>query len=95
MISYPHLSFIIMILQLSGPVIVQVQRLRNVGVPSTKQHSDAVSKRLLRLQLTDGHTHCNAIEIDGPISGLRYVFERRALDLIMLISALLLLRALS
>ena len=61
------------LIQLSGPVIVQVQRLKNVGVPTAKQHSDAVSKRLLRLQLTDGHAHCNAIEIDGPIPGLRCV----------------------
>ena len=57
--------------QIKGPIVLQLQRVRNVAVLSAKQHSEASSKRLLRVQLTDGHTHCSGVEVEDRIPGLR------------------------
>ncbi len=57
--------------RVDGPIVLQVQRVKNVAVPSNKQHDPSPSKRLLRLQLSDGHTHIGAAEIEGPIEKLR------------------------
>ena len=54
------------------PLVLQLQKVKNVAVPSTKQLLPSPSKRLLRLQLTDGHTTLSAVETEGPQRGLRY-----------------------
>lgn len=55
------------------PLVLQIQRVKNVAVPSGKQHDPSPNRRLLRLQLTDGHVTISATEIDGPIEKLRCV----------------------
>lgn len=57
----------------NSPLILQIQKVKNVAVPSDKQHNPSPSKRLLRLQLTDGHITISATEIDGPVEKLRSV----------------------
>lgn len=74
-ISEPTLSDA---LKVEGPMVLQIQRIKNVAVPSGKQHDPSPSKRLLRLHLTDGHTNFSAIEIEGPIEKLRYVLYSKA-----------------
>lgn len=54
-------------------LVLQIQRVKNVAVPSEKQHNPSPSKRLLRLQLSDGHMSISAAEIEGPIERLRCV----------------------
>ena len=53
------------------PLVFQIQKVKNVALPSSKQQDSSPSKRLLRLQLTDGHTTLSATEVDGPIERLR------------------------
>ena len=46
---------------LAGPLVLQVSRVRNLSAPSDHQDSSS-APRMLRIQLTDGHTKCFAIE---------------------------------
>ena len=57
--------------QVEGPIVLQVQKVKNVAVPSSKQHLPSPSRRLLRLQLTDGHVYCSAVETGGAVDTLR------------------------
>ncbi|XP_028655463.1 tudor domain-containing protein 3 [Erpetoichthys calabaricus] len=47
--------------KLEGPCILQVQKVRNVSAPKDNEESQA-APRMLRLQMTDGHTNCLGIE---------------------------------
>lgn len=40
---------------------MQIQKIRNVAAPKDNEESQA-APRMLRLQMTDGHTSCTAIE---------------------------------
>ena len=51
--------------------MLQVQRVRNVAVPSNKQFSGGSGRRLLRVQLTDGRVTVAGVEIEGGIPNLR------------------------
>ena len=45
-------------------MILQIQKVTNIAVPSYQQHDGSGGGiRLLKLQLTDGHTYCNALEL--------------------------------
>ncbi len=57
--------------EVMGQCVLQIQRVKNVAMPSTKQHLPSPSKRMLRFQLTDGKEYVNAIETDGHIDKLR------------------------
>ena len=59
---------------IEGPLVLQVHKVKNAAVPSSKQHDSSSIKRLLRLQLTDGHAYISAIELEGPIPKLRFAF---------------------
>lgn len=52
-------------------VILQIQKIRNVSAPKSKEDSP-VAPRMLKLILTDGYTSCQAIEISN-ISSLSRV----------------------
>ena len=58
--------------EVSGPVVLQIQKIKNVATPSTKQYDPSPSKRLLKLQLTDGRVHVTGVEFEGPVNSLRY-----------------------
>ncbi|XP_064481508.1 tudor domain-containing protein 3-like isoform X2 [Ornithodoros turicata] len=45
----------------SGPVVVQVQKVRNVSAPKSNPESEFAPK-LLRLQITDGSSYCSALQ---------------------------------
>ncbi|KAK1167643.1 tudor domain-containing protein 3-like isoform X1 [Acipenser oxyrinchus oxyrinchus] len=47
--------------KLEGPCILQVQKIRNVSAPKDNEESQG-APRMLRLQMTDGHTNCLGIE---------------------------------
>ncbi|XP_034970651.1 tudor domain-containing protein 3 isoform X2 [Zootoca vivipara] len=47
--------------KLEGPCVLQVQKVRNIAAPKDNEESQA-APRMLRLQMTDGHTSCTAIE---------------------------------
>ncbi|GAB0179934.1 tudor domain-containing protein 3 [Grus japonensis] len=47
--------------ELEGPCVLQIQKIRNVAAPKDNEESQA-APRMLRLQMTDGHTSCTAIE---------------------------------
>ncbi|XP_017783114.1 PREDICTED: tudor domain-containing protein 3 [Nicrophorus vespilloides] len=44
-------------------LVVQIQKLRNVSAPKANEDSQA-APRMLKLILTDGHSHCQAIETE-------------------------------
>ncbi|XP_026130767.1 tudor domain-containing protein 3-like [Carassius auratus] len=44
-----------------GPCVLQVQKIRNVAAPKDHEESQA-APRMLRLQMTDGHTSCTGLE---------------------------------
>ncbi|KAK2874639.1 hypothetical protein Q8A67_021792 [Cirrhinus molitorella] len=46
---------------LEGPCVLQVQKIRNVTAPKDHEESQA-APRMLRLQMTDGHTLCTGLE---------------------------------
>ena len=49
---------------MKAPLILQIQKVNNIGVPSYHQHDGSEGGiRLLKLQLTDGHLYCNALEL--------------------------------
>lgn len=58
-------------IQVKGPIVLQIQKVKNVALPSTKQYHPSPSRRLLRLQLTDGHVYCSAVETEGAVDSLR------------------------
>lgn len=45
-----------------GKLVLQIQKLRNVSAPKSNEESQA-APRMLKLILTDGHTHSQAVEI--------------------------------
>ncbi|XP_044054949.1 tudor domain-containing protein 3 isoform X2 [Siniperca chuatsi] len=47
--------------KLEGPCVLQVQKVRNVSAPKNHEESQG-APRLLRLQMTDGHTTCVGLE---------------------------------
>ncbi|XP_062982057.1 tudor domain-containing protein 3 [Elgaria multicarinata webbii] len=49
--------------KLEGPCVLQIQKVRNIAAPKDNEESQA-APRMLRLQMTDGHTSCTAIEYD-------------------------------
>ena len=49
---------------MKAPLILQIQKISNIAVPSYHQlDGNEGGVRLLKLQLTDGHTYCNALEL--------------------------------
>uniref|UniRef100_A0A6I8NFJ0 Tudor domain-containing protein 3 n=1 Tax=Ornithorhynchus anatinus TaxID=9258 RepID=A0A6I8NFJ0_ORNAN len=49
--------------KLEGPCVLQIQKIRNVAAPKDNEESQA-APRMLRLQMTDGHINCMAIEMN-------------------------------
>ncbi|XP_031218296.1 tudor domain-containing protein 3 isoform X1 [Mastomys coucha] len=49
--------------KLEGPCVLQIQKVRNVAAPKDNEESQA-APRLLRVQMTDGHTSCTAVEFN-------------------------------
>lgn len=49
-----------------GPVVLQLLKVKNVSAPTENQGSGH-APRMLKLQLTDGHTKCFGLELDPPI----------------------------
>ncbi|XP_077339268.1 tudor domain-containing protein 3 [Lithobates pipiens] len=49
--------------KIDGPCVLQVQKIRNVSAPKDNEESQG-APRMLRLQMTDGHTACTAIEFN-------------------------------
>ncbi|XP_068123934.1 tudor domain-containing protein 3 isoform X2 [Hyperolius riggenbachi] len=49
--------------KIDGPCILQIQKIRNVSAPKDNEESQT-APRMLRLQMTDGHTACTAIEFN-------------------------------
>ncbi|KAF7652739.1 hypothetical protein LDENG_00092840 [Lucifuga dentata] len=47
--------------KLEGPCVLQVQKVRNITAPKDHEESQA-APRMLRLQMTDGHTMCVGLE---------------------------------
>ncbi|XP_031702436.1 tudor domain-containing protein 3 isoform X1 [Anarrhichthys ocellatus] len=47
--------------KLEGPCVLQVQKVRNVSAPKDREESQG-APRMLRLQMTDGHTTCVGLE---------------------------------
>ncbi|XP_048348770.1 tudor domain-containing protein 3 isoform X2 [Sphaerodactylus townsendi] len=47
--------------KLEGPCVLQIQKIRNIAAPKDNEESQG-APRMLRLQMTDGHTSCTAIE---------------------------------
>ncbi|XP_039278522.1 tudor domain-containing protein 3 isoform X2 [Nilaparvata lugens] len=47
---------------IDGNIVVQVQKVRNVAAPKANEESQA-APRMLKIAVTDGHTTCQAIEI--------------------------------
>jgi len=45
-------------------VIFQIQKIRNISAPKANEDSQA-APRMLKIILTDGHSHCQAIEIEN------------------------------
>ena len=58
-------------LQLQGPYVVQIQKIRNVSAPKLNEDS-GVAPSLLRLQLSDGHGTCFSLVMHS-IPGIRSV----------------------
>ena len=48
---------------MKAPLILQIQKVSNIAVPSYQDDGSGGGVRLLKLQLTDGHTYCNALEL--------------------------------
>ena len=49
---------------IDGPIVVQLQKIRNITAPMMNQDSQG-SPRMLKLNLTDGNTHCVAVEFEN------------------------------
>lgn len=50
--------------QISGNIVLQIMKIRNVSAPKANEDSKSAPK-LLKLQLTDGQTQYNAVEIEN------------------------------
>ncbi|XP_030627093.1 tudor domain-containing protein 3 isoform X2 [Chanos chanos] len=48
--------------KVEGPCVLQLQKIRNVAAPKDHEESQA-APRMLRLQMTDGHTTCTGVEV--------------------------------
>ncbi|XP_077866957.1 tudor domain-containing protein 3-like [Saccoglossus kowalevskii] len=48
--------------KLQGPCVLQIQKIRNVSAPKSNEESKT-APRVLKIQLTDGHINCQAIEL--------------------------------
>jgi tudor domain-containing protein 3 len=59
--------------QIPGKIIVQIQKIRNVSAPKANEESRA-APRMLRLTLTDGHSCCQAVELEN-VPSLRYMIN--------------------
>lgn len=59
--------------QLEGPCVLQVQKVRNISAPKDHEESQG-APRMLRLQMTDGHTTCVGLEFKH-LSKIRYPFN--------------------
>ena len=57
--------------KIPSPLVLQIQKVKNVAVPPGKQHQPSPSKRLLKLVLTDGHKNISVVETEGPVEKLR------------------------
>ena len=53
--------------KIEGPIVLQVQKVRNVAAPLINQESKT-APRMLKLNLTDGVIHCVAIEFSAIMS---------------------------
>ncbi|KAM6178887.1 tudor domain-containing protein 3 [Rhynchocyon petersi] len=49
--------------KLEGPCVLQIQKIRNIAAPKDNEESQA-APRMLRLQMTDGHISCTAVEFN-------------------------------
>ncbi|XP_043928821.1 tudor domain-containing protein 3 isoform X2 [Protopterus annectens] len=49
--------------KLEGPCVLQIQKIRNVAAPKDNEESQA-APRMLRMQMTDGHTSCTGVEFN-------------------------------
>ncbi|CAG9090917.1 unnamed protein product [Plutella xylostella] len=65
--AFPE-DFIKDALKLENPIIVQIQKIRNVSAPKANEESTS-APRMLRLTLNDGKTSCTGLEI-SPISSI-------------------------
>lgn len=59
--------------QLEGPCVLQVLKVRNVSAPKDHEESQG-APRMLRLQMTDGHTTCVGLEFKH-LSKIRYPYN--------------------
>jgi len=48
---------------ISGPMVLMVTKIRNIGAPKVKEESN-VAPRMLKVSLTDGKMTCHAVEIE-------------------------------
>jgi len=57
-------------LQVDGPLVLQLQKARNVCIPKTLEDSavNSTGPQLLRLTLTDGQQTICALDMDGQTS---------------------------
>ena len=49
--------------QIEGPYVVQIVKVRNVTAPKENEESH-FAPPMLRISITDGHTTCNALDMD-------------------------------
>lgn len=45
-------------------MVLQIQKVRNTAAPKAKENSQA-APRMLKLTLTDGHSYCQAVEMEN------------------------------
>ena len=51
------------IVQVDGPFVMQIQKIRNVTAPKDNEESQT-APAMLKVTLTDGHSNCTAIEME-------------------------------
>merc|ERR1711962_361010 len=49
---------------IKGPIVLQIQKIRNIAAPTINEESTH-APRMLKLNLTDGVTHCVAVEMEN------------------------------
>ena len=61
------MKWLLCVMQVDGPLVLQLQKARNVCVPKSLEDSsvNASGPELLRLTLTDGQQTICALEMDG------------------------------
>ena len=62
-----------LVLQVEGPAVLQVLKLRNISAPKDNEESQAAPK-LWKITLTDGHANVVAICLE-PLRNLRLVCD--------------------